>query len=86
MRIETRGFDIYVTFDEVDFQRILENGKYAWREAIDAIKKEFPFPDGKYDGETKQWIITTAPGNREKLSQIKREFFQDKNQIVADIF
>jgi hypothetical protein len=83
MRIETRGFDIYVTFDEAAFQRILENGKYAWREAIDCIKAQFPFPIGRYDGQDKMWIIDKSADIKagEKLAAIKKEFFQDRNQL-----
>ena len=83
MRIETKGFDTYVSFDEPDFNRILADGKYAYKEAIAEIKQQFPFPIGRYDGEDKVWIIDKAKDIHagEKLSAIKKKFFQDENQL-----
>ena len=86
MKSETSGYDIFVTFDEADWLRTLENGKSAVREAIDVIKVKFPFPVSQYVPETKTWIIAChSPHHRDEcraeISAIKKEFFQDANQL-----
>lgn len=81
MKIEVRGFDIYISFTDEDFLRRLEGGKEAWRGAIEEIKQQFPFPEGRYDGESKRWMIRNSPANRAAVTAIKKEYFQDKNQM-----
>jgi len=72
--------EIWIIFEGPDFRLKDNKNREIWFECKETIKERFPYPEGRWDGVVKAWIIKDTPANREGVRAIKRLYFQDENQ------
>ncbi len=72
---------IFVQFEEQDFDLRLPSGELAWCAALETIKLTFPYPEGEFSRVLAAWLIDKSDENLNKLHEIKRRYFEDKNQM-----